>query len=60
YFNMQVKPGAKKYLTLAQEAFETVLESKPEHLHARFCLGLYYQYLGRNEKAREYFQSVHE
>ncbi|MHC4582969.1 MAG: CRTAC1 family protein [Planctomycetota bacterium] len=60
YFNMQVKPGAKKYLTLAQEAFETVLESKPEHLHARFCLGLYYQYLGQNEKALEYFQSVHE
>ncbi|MCP4258123.1 MAG: tetratricopeptide repeat protein, partial [Planctomycetes bacterium] len=60
YFNMQVKPGAQKYLKLAQEAFEAVLQSQSDHLHARFCLGLYYQHLGQNEKALEYFQSVHE
>jgi tetratricopeptide (TPR) repeat protein len=60
YFNMQVKPGAKKYLRLAQEAFEAVLQCQSDHLHARFCLGLYYQYLGENEKALEYFRAVHE
>ncbi|MHC4728071.1 MAG: tetratricopeptide repeat protein, partial [Planctomycetota bacterium] len=60
YFNMQVKPGAQQYLKLAQEAFEAVLKSQPDHLHASFCLGLYYQHLGQNEKALEYFRSVHE
>ncbi len=60
YFNMQVNPGAKKYLKLAHETFEAVLKSDPDHLHARFCLGLYYQYLGENEKALEYFRGVYE
>ncbi|MHA2316069.1 MAG: tetratricopeptide repeat protein, partial [Candidatus Hermodarchaeia archaeon] len=60
YFNMQVKPGAKKYLKLAHEAFEAVLQCQSDHLHARFCLGLYYQHLGENEKALEYFRAVHE
>jgi hypothetical protein len=57
---MQVKPGAKKYLKLAHAAFEAVLQDKPDHLHALFCLGLYYQYLGQNEKALEYFSAVHK
>jgi tetratricopeptide (TPR) repeat protein len=60
YFNMQVEPGAKEYLTLAKEAFEAVLHSQPDHLNTRFCLGLYYQHLGQNEKALEYFRAVHE
>jgi len=60
YFNLQVKPGAKSYLKLAREVFETVLQSDGEHLHARFCLGLYHQYLGENEQALECFRRVHE
>lgn len=60
YLNMQVKPGAKSYLELAQEAFGTVLKSNPGHLHARFCLGLYYQHIGENDKALECFRRVHE
>ncbi|MBC8218498.1 MAG: VCBS repeat-containing protein, partial [Planctomycetes bacterium] len=58
--NMQVKPGAKSYLQLAREAFEAVLQSDRDHLNARFCLGLYHQYLGENEQALECFRRVHE
>jgi tetratricopeptide (TPR) repeat protein len=56
YFNLQETPGGKDYLKNAQEAFEAV----PNHLHARFCLGLYWQHLGQNDKALECFQAVHQ
>jgi hypothetical protein len=36
------------------------LESNPGHLHARFCLGLYYQHIGENEKALECVKKVYE
>ncbi len=58
--NMQVKPGAKNYLQSAREAFETVLQRDSQHLHARFCLGLYYEHLADNEKTLECFQAVYE
>ena len=60
YLNMQVKPGARNYLQLAHEAFETVLQRDSQHLHARFSLGLYHEHLADNEKAFECFQAVHE
>ncbi|MCP4450622.1 MAG: hypothetical protein GY809_04120, partial [Planctomycetes bacterium] len=40
YLNMQENVGASDSLSLAQKAFEEVLASEPNHLHARFCLGL--------------------
>jgi len=60
YLNMQVKTGARNYLQLAREAFETVLQRDSKHLHSRFCLGLYHEYLADNEKALECFRAVHE
>jgi len=45
YFNMQEKRGAEEYLDYARRAFGAVLRSDPNHLHARFCLGLYHQHL---------------
>jgi tetratricopeptide (TPR) repeat protein len=60
YFNMLEDPGATDYLDKAQAMFETVLQSDPNHLHAQFCLGLYHEYLGENEKALEYFRAVYE
>ena len=32
----------------------------PKHLHARFCLGMYYQHVGNMEKTLECFQAVYE
>jgi len=60
HFNMYDQPGEVNHLELAREAFEKVLQSNPGHLHALFCLGLYYQHIGKDEKAQEYFQTVHE
>ncbi len=60
YFNMQVKPGAKSYLESARAAWESVLQTDPNHLHARFCLGLYHQYVGENGAALECFKAVHK
>lgn len=60
YLNMQEQAGAKDYLELARESFEAVLRSKGDHLHAQFCLGLYYQHLGKTEKAAESFRAVYQ
>ncbi len=59
YFNMQEKRGAEEYLSNAREAFETLLRSDPNHLHARFCLGLHHQHLGQNDEALECFEALY-
>jgi tetratricopeptide (TPR) repeat protein len=50
----------KTELETGRETFETILASEPNHLYAKFCLGMYYQHLGNMEEALEYFQAVHE
>ena len=51
YLNMQEDAGAEKNLEQAQSAFEAILANDPNHLHARFCLGLHHQHVGDNAKA---------
>lgn len=58
YLNMEGKEDKAAGLPAARQAFESVLKSNPRHLHARFCLGLYHQHLGDNEKALECFLAV--
>jgi Flp pilus assembly protein TadD len=55
----QPKAASPDYLNKAKTAFETVLQSDPNHLYARFCLGLYYEYAGDNQQALECFEKVH-
>lgn len=47
-------------LQRARKHFEQVLAAEPNHLHALFSLGLYYQHLGNNEKALEYYERVYQ
>ncbi|NUQ62398.1 MAG: VCBS repeat-containing protein [Pirellulales bacterium] len=59
HFNLQEKSGARDHLEIAREIFQDLLKHDAEDLHARFCLGLYYQYLGTNDKALECFEAVY-
>lgn len=59
-FNMHGQREAEESLESARRAFEEVLAAEPKNLRAVFCLGLYYQYLGENEKALERFKTVYE
>ena len=43
---------------IARDAFQQVLAADPGNLHALFCLGMYYQHIGENDKALEYFGKV--
>lgn len=58
YLNMQ--KDASGSLGKARQAFEEVLRAEPGNLHAPYCLGLYYQYLGQNKEALAYFEKVHK
>jgi len=60
YFNMHGQRGGREHLDMARQVFEEVLAADPKHLRARFCVGLYHQHVGDNEKALEQFQRVHE
>ncbi len=60
YLNMQEQAGAKDSLEKARSAFEEVLRADPKHLHARYCLGMYYQHLGEHAKALPLFEQVHK
>ena len=51
---------AKDNLDSARQGFEAILAKEPKHLHARFCLGMYYQHVGDMEKTLECFQAVYE
>ncbi len=58
--NMLGQSEAKDNLDAARQGFEAILAKDPKHLHARFCLGMYYQHIGNMEKTLECFQAVHE
>ncbi|MHB8957357.1 MAG: FG-GAP-like repeat-containing protein [Pirellulaceae bacterium] len=45
-------------LEKARESFEKLVAADPKNLHARFCLGLYYEYVAQDEKALECFEKV--
>ncbi len=60
YFNMQGQKGAVEFLEKARVAFEAVLKDDPEFLHARFCLGLYYEHLGKSDEALLHFKQVYQ
>ncbi len=46
-------------LDAAVKSFQAVLAADPGNLHALFCLGMYYQHRGDNERAMVYFARVH-
>jgi len=58
YLNMQGMEGKAAQFDAARDALLAVLKSNPGQLHARFCLGLYYQHAGDNAKALECFEAV--
>ncbi len=43
----------------AVKSFQAVLAADPGNLHTLFCLGMYYQHKGDNERAMVYFARVH-
>jgi len=49
----------KESLDLAVKSFQAVLEGDPGNPHALFCLGMYFQHIGENERALVYFARVH-
>lgn len=57
--NMQGEAGKGESLERAREIFEQIVAAEPEHRSAHFCLGMYYQHLGKNEIALEHFEKVH-
>jgi tetratricopeptide (TPR) repeat protein len=58
--NLLGQSEAKDNLDSARQGFEDILAEDPKHLHARFCLGMYYQHVGNMEKTLECFQAVYE
>ncbi len=60
YFNMHGTRGGQAHLETCREAFEAVLAAEENHVHARFCLGLYHQHLGNTAEALEHFEAVHQ
>lgn len=58
--NMLGQSEAKDNLEAARQGFEAILAANPKHLHAQFCLGMYYQHIGDVEKTLECFEAVYE
>ncbi len=56
YYNMEGKDGS---LDKARKICEDILASNPNHLHANFLLGMYYQHLGKMDQAVEHYRKVH-
>ena len=56
----QLNLQGQNNLDSARDIFEAILESEPDHLPARFCLGIYHQHLGENEQALECFEKVYK
>lgn len=52
--------GTKDTLESARQMFEMVLESEPNHTHATFSLGMYYQYKGEMQEALDCFEKVYQ
>jgi tetratricopeptide (TPR) repeat protein len=60
YLNMQDQREASDAVDKSRDLFRQILEAHPDHLHARFCLGLYYQHAGNHERALECFEKVRQ
>ena len=58
YLNMQGVQGAQAHLDMARDAFQAVLDAKPNDPYAHYCLGLLYEHLGEAESAAEHFKAV--
>jgi tetratricopeptide (TPR) repeat protein len=58
YLNIEGTDAKAGRVDAAREALATILKADPDHLSARFCLGLCYQHCGQNGKALECFQAV--
>ncbi|WP_197231080.1 CRTAC1 family protein [Novipirellula artificiosorum] len=58
--NLNGEKGAKETLGRARDLFLEILQAHPDHKHAHFSLGTYYQHAGDNEKALEHFRAVYE
>lgn len=59
HLNLQEKSGGRDHLDIARDIFEGLLKTDSENLHARFCLGMYHQHQGANDKALEQFEAVY-
>ncbi len=57
YLNIQED---RQLVDKSRGIFEEVLKADPKHLPALYCLGIYFQHSGQNDKAAEYFQQVAE
>jgi len=57
YLNMQED---RRYVDKSRAVFEEVLKADPKSLRARYCLGIYFQHVGENERAAECFAKVAE
>jgi tetratricopeptide (TPR) repeat protein len=55
YLNMQED---RQFVDKSREVFEEVLKAAPNHLHALYCLGIYHQHAGQNERAAECLEKV--
>jgi thioredoxin-like negative regulator of GroEL len=58
--NLMGESGAQDNLDAARQGFESILAADPKHLHARFCLGMYYQHVGDIEKTVDCFRAVYD
>ncbi len=57
YFNMEGKGGS---LDKARSLCETILARDPQNRWANFLLGMYYQHLGKADRAAEFYGRVHQ
>ncbi len=57
YLNMQED---RRHVDQSREVFEEVLKADPKSLRALYCLGIYFQHVGENERAVECFAKVAE
>ncbi len=58
--NLMGQSEAKDNLEAARAGFEAILTQDPQHLPARFCLGMYYQHIGDMEKTLECFEATYQ
>jgi tetratricopeptide (TPR) repeat protein len=58
--NMLGQTEAKDNLEAARQGFEAILAEDPQHLPARFCMGMYYQHIGDLEQTLACFRAVYE
>lgn len=59
-FNLQETGEGRSHLETARAIYEELLRLDPENLHARFCLGMYYEHLGDNKNALACCEAVYK